>query len=276
VIIDSQVHIWAAETPERPWAPGEAGLAHLPVPFGYEDLLREMVAVGVDRAILVPPGWEGGRIDYATEAVTKYPDRFAIMGKIALDRPESRALVPTWMQQKGMLGVRLSFQHEHTRAAMGDGTADWFWPAAEAAGIPIMIFAPHWLAEIRAIAHRHPHLKLIVDHLGLYRQKGAAAAAAIEQTIALAECPNIFVKVSCVPAYSSEPYPFRDLHAPLRRLIGAFGAERAFWGSDLTKLRGSVSYRQCVSLFTDELDFLSEHDRALVMGRGIADVLGWP
>jgi predicted TIM-barrel fold metal-dependent hydrolase len=32
MIVDSQVHIWAADTPERPWPPGEAARAHTPIP----------------------------------------------------------------------------------------------------------------------------------------------------------------------------------------------------------------------------------------------------
>ena len=59
LIVDSQVHTWAADTPERPWSGG--GEPHRTVPFTNEDLLQEMDAAGVDRAVLVPPGWEGSR-----------------------------------------------------------------------------------------------------------------------------------------------------------------------------------------------------------------------
>ena len=40
------------------------------------------------------------------------------------------------------------------------------------------------------------------------------------------------------------------------------------------RLRGS--YRQAVTLFTEELDFLSDIDKTWIMGRGIAEWLGWP
>jgi hypothetical protein len=35
------------------------------------------------------------------------------------------------------------------------------------------------------------------------------------------------------------------------------------------------SYRQCVTLFTEELAWLKGSDLDLVMGRGIRDWLGW-
>ena len=45
-IIDAQVHIWAPETPERPYAKEDASKPHRPVPLSYEGLLCEMAAAG--------------------------------------------------------------------------------------------------------------------------------------------------------------------------------------------------------------------------------------
>ena len=273
MIVDAQVHVWKADTPERPWSYGPP---HLPEPFGYEDLLREMKAAGVDRAVLIPPGWEGGRIDFALEGAAKHPDRFGVMGRIAIEKPESAALLPGWKAQRGMLGIRLAFQKAHNQRWLTDDAAGWFWPAAEKHGIPLMVFAPGRDAEIRAIATAHPRLKIIVDHMGLAREQDAAAVAAIERLCALADCPNVHVKVSSVPLYSSEPYPYRNLHSALKRLIGAFGPQRSFWGTDITRIWSRASYRQCVTLFTEELPFLSADDLGWVMGRGLARCLDWP
>ena len=102
-VIDAQVHIWGAETPERPWPPEGAALAHRPTPLGKDELLREMDAAGVERAIIVPPSREGDRNDRAMEAALLHPERFAVMGKLAIERPESRSLVDTWKRQPGML-----------------------------------------------------------------------------------------------------------------------------------------------------------------------------
>ena len=65
-IVDSQVHIWGANTPERPW-PARAH-AHGDEPLGAEQLLPAMDAAGVERVILVPPSWEGDRNDLAIAA----------------------------------------------------------------------------------------------------------------------------------------------------------------------------------------------------------------
>jgi hypothetical protein len=40
--------------------------------------------------------------------------------------------------------------------------------------------------------------------------------------------------------------------------------------------RSSCTYRQAVTMFTEEMDFLSKEDLEFVMGRGLAECLPWP
>jgi predicted TIM-barrel fold metal-dependent hydrolase len=71
MIIDSGVHIWLPEAPDRPWMPGRT--AHLPEPLTYQKFSAMMDEAGVGHAILVPTSWEGERIDYSLEAAQKLP-----------------------------------------------------------------------------------------------------------------------------------------------------------------------------------------------------------
>jgi L-fuconolactonase len=275
VIVDAQVHIWGPDTAERPWPPDGAANAHRPVPLGTEELLREMDAAGVDRVVIVPPSWEGERNDLALEAARLHPDRFAIMGQLPIEKPESRGLVDGWRQQPGMLGVRLTFHRGHYRSWLTDGTADWFWAAAERAGVPAMVFVPGQVPQLGAIAARHPGLRLVLDHLALSTgMRDEALGPALEPVLAASPHPNIAVKASTMPCYTTEGYSFRNLHQHIRRVVDAYGPRRVFWGTDLTRLR--CPYRQAVTLFTEELDFLSSDDKEWIMGRGIAEWLGWP
>jgi predicted TIM-barrel fold metal-dependent hydrolase len=277
MIVDAQVHLWKEETPDRPWPAWGREALHLPDPLTYPRMLGLMDEAGVDRVVIVPPSWEGDRIDYALEAAQKHPDRFAVMGRIALDDPAAAKLLPHWRDQKGMLGIRVTFNFGR-EAWTRDGTADWFWPAAEAAGIPVMVHVPNFVPYITKVAEKHPRLKLIVDHFGLSRQmaKEGTIPQAIEQTVSLARFPNVHVKTSSAPAYSSEAYPFRDMYPHIRRVVEAFGARRCFWGTDLSISFDKCSYRQRVTHFTEELDFLSAEDKEWIMGRAALECLGWP
>jgi predicted TIM-barrel fold metal-dependent hydrolase len=57
-----------------------------------------------------------------------------------------------------------------------------------------------------------------------------------ETNYTMAKRPNVAVKASALPSYSSEPYPYRGLHAHIRRVYDAFGPQQMFWGTDFTRL----------------------------------------
>ncbi len=273
LIADSQVHIWGANTPERPW-PARAH-AQRDVPLGAEELLGWMNEAGVDRAVIVPPSWEGDRNDLAIAAVEAHPDRFAIMGRFDPEAPGARELIPGWTRQPGMLGMRFSYHLPVMRQPLLDGKFDWVWGEVEKAGFPLMVLAPHSLmGYFGKIAERHPGLRLTLDHLGLAStDKDELAFRDLENVLALAKYPNVAAKVSALPCYSSDTYPYRSLHPYIRRVYDAFGPKRMFWGTDQS--RSPISYRQGVTLFTEELPWLKGEDREWVMGRGICEWLGW-
>lgn len=250
--------------------------AHLPVPLDAETVIRMMDEAGVDRAILVPPSLDGDRNDLCLRAARAYPRRFAVMGRLQLDHPAAPDRLEGMKEQPGMLGVRLTFHRDNDRPMLTNGTADWFWPAAEALGVPVMLHAPERLPQVADIARRHPKLTLIIDHMGFARETSDdRASAGADRILALARHPNVSVKVSAAPCYSSQAYPFRNLHEPLKRIIEGFGARRSFWGSDVSRVLAHCTYRQAVTMFTEELDFLSGTDLEWVMGRGILELLHW-
>ena len=99
LIVDSQVHIWGADTAERPWPTGRGVEAQKPYPVTRDMLLFEMELAKVDRIVLVAPSWGGDRNDLALEAARLHPDTFAVMGRLNLADPASKALVPDWKKQ---------------------------------------------------------------------------------------------------------------------------------------------------------------------------------
>jgi predicted TIM-barrel fold metal-dependent hydrolase len=265
IIVDAQIHLWAKGTPSA---------HHRQAPYLMKDALAAMDEAGVNRAVIHPPMWDPDSNELAVEAVQAHPERFAILGWFPLDRPESRNLVAAWKNRPGMLGVRFYFNQLHEQSWPTDGTLDWLWPAAERAGIPVALAAAAFLPTVGQIAERHPGLRLIVDHMGVPRaSKGEAAYQNLPQLLALAKHPNIAVKATGQAGYAEDAYPFRSIHQKLRQVYDAFGPARMFWGTDITRM--SYSWRKCVTLFTDELPWLTGNDLELVMGRAVCDWLGW-
>lgn len=275
LIVDSQVHIWAADRPDRPWRPGMK--PHLAEPLGYETLRSWMDAAGVDATILVPPPWEGDRNDLSLEAARHYPDRFAVMGRIPIENPASAELLPKWQDQPGMLGIRLNFLQEAAKRLVTEGAANWFWAAAERNDIPVMVLAPSLLSEFDRIAERHPGLRLILDHMGCDRDDiDERVGMKVNEIVAFARHPNVYVKVSAIPCLSTASFPFRNIHPYIRRVVETFGPKRCIWGTDLTRFIQKCSYRDSVAMFMEHMDFLSDSDKQWIMGRTIAACLGWP
>jgi predicted TIM-barrel fold metal-dependent hydrolase len=268
-IIDAQVHIWS-QTVIPP------GGGHRQVSrFTAEELLAEMDEAGVDAGLIHPPAsWDPDANAFAIEAVKKHPDRLAIMGQFPPEDPSNVALIPGWRRQPGMLGLRWALLYGDQPKLVVDGKLDWIWAAAEKEGLPVSLQAGVFLGKFRSIAEAHPRLKLIIDHCGLNLfHKDDAALVHLDELLALAKLPNVAVKATGAPAFSSEPYPFRNLHDVLHRLFDAFGPKRLFWGTDFTRL--ACSYRQCVTLFTEELPWLTGRDLEDVMGRSLTEWIGW-
>ena len=47
-----------------------------------------------------------------------------------------------------------------------------------------------------------------------------------------------------------------------------------FWGTDLSRL--DCTYRQSITMFTEEMPWLSDDDKEWIMGRGVCEWIGWP
>ena len=269
-IVDAQIHLWGSGLPSN--------LAHRQVTsFTTAEAIRLMDEGGVDAAVIHPPPWDPNATQMAFDAVRDHPGRFAILGSIPLDKADSRRLVEHWRRQPGMLGLRFLFLQDPYRQWLADGSLDWLWSAAEKAGVPIAVLATDSLAEIGVIAGRFPGLRLTIDHLGgrggNTTLKDAAAMVHIPDLVALARHPNIAVKATGAPGYSSGPYPFASMHPYLRQIYDAFGPERMFWGTDITKM--PCTWRQCITMFTEELPWLPRRDLALVMGEAVCRWWGW-
>ena len=266
LIVDGQIHLWEKGTPSPP---------HRQEPYSAEQAIAAMDQAGVDRALIHPVLWDPNSNELAIEAVRKYPDRFAIMGWFYLDDPKGRDLVAHWKERPGMLGLRFYFNERHKREWMTDGSLDWLWPAAERAGVPVALAAALFLPTVGQIAERHPGLKLIVDHMAvppgsqrrvrLSLPARAAGARQIPQRRGQGDrSARLRAKTPIRSAAST---------STCTAVFDAFGPDRMFWGTDITRM--PCSWRQCVTVFTEELPWLKGRDLELVMGEALCNWVGW-
>ncbi|MGZ5119491.1 MAG: amidohydrolase family protein [Burkholderiales bacterium] len=271
LIVDSQIHIWEN---------GKMSAHHRQIPnYSIDDALAEMASAGVDAAVIHPPSSLGESVnELAVKAVRLHPDKFCILGHFDLQSPDREKIVAHWRERPGMLGFRFTFNQAHQKSWWTDGSLDWFWAACEKHDLRVGLLASGKNMEAFGnIAKRYPRLKMHIDHIGRGGGGGGvkddAVFADLPNMLALAKLPNVAVKLSGAPSYSSEAYPYRNIHGYLRQIIETFGPERCFWGTDITRM--PCSYRQCVTMFTEEMPWLKGRDVELVMGKAVVDWLGW-
>lgn len=263
MITDAVLHIWTV--------PLNPELHYRTEPMSAEQLLVEMDRAGVDRAVLVPPrSFENA---HAVESADRHRDRFRVMPVIDPRLPGASESFGSLTSGPMAVGSRVILHTPALARALEAGEFEGFWNEAESRGLPVATYPPGSLALIADVARRHPGLRLIIDHLGLpLRLTGARVMVELRAVLELARLPNVAVKASGLPTHSDLPFPFLDVRAPLQALIEAFGPERVFWGSDLTRLR--CSYREAADMMSALIP--DERVRRRVMGEALSEWIGWP
>jgi predicted TIM-barrel fold metal-dependent hydrolase len=110
---------------------------------------------------------------------------------------------------------------------------------------------------------------IVVDHLGLLQPMHppvpADVWAELPKLLALAQYPNVRVKVSGACTMSHQPFPYDDIWDNVLRVIDSFGLERCMWGTDWTRTIQMLTYEQGVAPFLNSTR-LSAADKAMLMG----------
>lgn len=263
--IDAHIHLWNDGIPRS---------SHRQTPYQVDEVLIDMRQAGVDAAIIQPPAWDANANQIALAAAQKFPNQFGILGNFPLDHPDHQRILQDWKKQPGMLGLRYIWNEQKHLAWFEGSQLDWFWEQAQQGNIPIAIASSNHLGSLGTVAKRYPQLKLIIDHLGVpleARDQGAFQQIPILEE--LAKYPNIAIKATAVPAYSTQPYPYQNIEHSVKTIFHLFGAERFFWGSDVTKL--PCTWLEAVELFTHHYTWMSPTELDQVMGLGIAKWLDW-
>lgn len=138
-----------------------------------------------------------------------------------------------------------------------------------------MATIPGNIAGFDSILTKYPDLRLTIDHGGRHPRGNLDEGAWTDEADmhALSRFKNVAVKVSSLPCFSTEKYPFKNLHSHIKSIYDKFGPQRMMWGSDVTRL--TCTYEENLNLFLEALDFLGTEDKELIMGRSLANALDW-
>ena len=272
-IIDSQVHAYERNRPERPWA----GFLQGPDEVTGDDMVAAMDVVGVDGALLVSP-FSMYRYDasYALEVYATHPDRF---GLIKPFDPESKTVadeVAAWAATPGVVGARIMLNAQPFEA--NDQGLNLILSAGAQSAIPINVMCSGKLPLFGELARRHPDTRMVVDHVGLVQPNEPPAPpdtfADLANVLSLAEYDNVAIKISGACTLSHQPFPYPDIWEDLAEVFDAFGFDRCMWGTDWTRAVGLLTYEQGVEAFR-LTDKLSDSERSVLMGGALRQIYNW-
>ncbi len=274
-VIDSQVHAYAANTPDRPWHS---------VPTGWPDhvtgdeMAAAMDAVGVDGAIFVS-AFSMYRYDarYAVDVQRAHPGRFALIKPVDTADPAVAEIIADWKKTPGTVGIRLIMDRERGKDPDHAGVNLILREAARH-GLPVNMLCWGNLEVGATLIDCHSETCFVIDHLGITQPRTPPAPpdawADLPKVLDLARRPNVALKVSGACTLSHEAYPYPDIWDPLARIFDAWGLERCLWGTDWTRAYAVIDYRQAVEPFR-LTDRLTDSERAMLMGGACAKVYGW-
>ena len=276
MIIDSQVHCYAANTPDRPWAHTPVGW-EMPSVTG-DQMVVAMDKVGVDGAIYVSPfNLYSYDTSYAMGVQRAHPGRFALVTRVDFDKPDVAEKVAEWKKVPGAVALRLGMPKEQGLAADNPGI-DRMLRAVASVDMPMNFLCWGNIDVGTQVIDRHPQTRFVLDHLGMMQPRTKPAPADVwadlPKILELAKRPNVVIKVSGACTMSHQAYPFADIWEPLARVFDAWGFERCLWGTDWTRAAAVVNYEQAVEPFR-VTDRLSESERAMLMGGACAKTYGW-
>ena len=275
-IIDSQVHVYDANTPKRPWH----SVPNWPPHVTGDEMVAAMDKLGVDGAIFIS-SFSMYQYDasYTLEVQRAHPGRFALVKPVDPHDPAAADVIADWKKTPGTVGIRVIVTNEPGREIKDPGGLDRILRAAVKHDFPVNILLWGNVEAGTAVIDRHPDTRFIVDHLGLVQPRTPETRAAepwaeLPKILELAKRPNAVIKISGACTLSQKAYPYPDIWDPLARVFDAWGFERCLWGTDWTRAFAVCNYEQAVEPFR-LTDRLSDSERAMLMGGATAKAYGW-
>jgi predicted TIM-barrel fold metal-dependent hydrolase len=270
MIIDTHVHVWEIDPPKYPIGPTSPTWNTYPDEAGTADeLLEEMDAEGVDRAVLVQTSWSTWDNGYIADSVARFPDRFIGHGMVDPQDPGNAEQARYWIKERGLVGFRFHPMYYPDEKVLLRKTNGPLWEEIAATGAIVQFHTRAAFADqVAEVARRCPKNSLIIDHMG-YPQVDEDPSA-FQPILDLARFDNVTFKLSDVHGRSKEEFPYADVHPHIKMLLGAFGVDRTMWGTGFPghhrQKHNWPTLKDELRLIREGLPFLTEAQKERILG----------
>jgi len=286
-VIDAHAHVFerAAVSPR-----GVDALVPADRTATIEAFTERLERIGARRAVLVPLDRHD---DYVAACVAAEPDRFravAVAGDAELGRTDRDPLdaLRERLERMPAAAVRTQWLGE-PGADLAQSPAMPMLRELADRGLVLWSYLPPAQAPLlEPLVRLLPTLRIVLNHFGFtpngmrvddagrpWFAEGITAEAEA-RVLRLAEHEPVHLMVSGHYALSHEAPPYADLAAVTGRLLGAFGTDRAMWGSDFPWIDADPGYAATFDVVDALHPRLSATGRADLVGGTVARLLDFP
>jgi len=245
-----------------------------------EVALAYMDWCGVDKALLLQGGLHGPQNSFYLNVVKRWPDRFVAFVMVDPTEGDTAARPLRELLDQGLLGLKLELielRKAHPEFSFLGQEEMKVWEVCAEKNAPIAVHLSQderslqEAAHIRQLLQCWPNLSFMVCHIGF------PPFEHWKQRALLGLHPNVYLDTAAFYWYFNEirgqTYPFPGGLEALKWVVDAVGTDKLLWGSDYPMTLTLTTYAQMLDLIRQEATFLSEEQKAQVLGGNAAKLL---
>jgi predicted TIM-barrel fold metal-dependent hydrolase len=248
-LADAHQHFWDPRANYHPWLRDEPPIAFrygdysaLKRPYLPPDYLAEAAPNRVARTVYIETEWDPadpcGEMAYVETMRRQFGLPSVAIAQAWLDRADCAAVLESHAARPFVRGIRHKPRANSTPAdAAPGGMADAAWRRGYAClgelGLHFELQTPWWhLHEACRLALDFPHIPIVLNHTGLPADRSVEGIAGWKRAMrALAQCPNVTVKISGL-GQAGAPWNTAANRDIVLTTIALFGTDRAMFASN--------------------------------------------
>lgn len=268
--IDSHQHFWKYNPETYSWIPDKMSV--IKRDFTPEDLQPELSENGFSGCIAV----QADQSEEETETLLKLASGYGfikgVVGWVDLSSLEVRDRLEYFSKSPFFIGVRHTVWDKKgefmTAPEFQRGIAN-----LATLGLTYDILAfDYQLGAAVELVQAFPRQKFVLDHMGKPKISKKPAKSWEQNIRLLAECPNIWCKISGLVTETQDlRWKPSDFHPFLEVVVEAFGVDRLMFGSDWPVSLAAASYEEVVGVVEEFFSSYSKEERAKIFGENAAE-----
>jgi predicted TIM-barrel fold metal-dependent hydrolase len=259
--IDAHSHLWTPDTDSYPLGKGYTKENMKPPSWTPEQFWAAAKPEGVDRVVAIQMSFYGFDNSYMLDCMAREPGKIGGVAVVDWTAPKPDEDMKRMAKHK-VHGFRVYPKEAPLATWMETPSFDrMFLFAADRKLALCPLIDARALPSLSRMCAKYPHTRIVIDHLCRIGIDGEIRQSEVDALCAMAQYPEVRVKVSAFYALGKKKPPHDDLEPVIKRVHAAFGAKRLMWASDCPFAVDNERYRDAISLVRDGCAWLGKEDR---------------